>query len=532
MAWTPWILLLAAILPANEPRRQELLVSMRDGVELATDAYLPDGQGPWPAILSRTPYNKDGIRGLAERFVKQGYAVVAQDCRGKFKTKGSYDPFKTDHVDGYDTVEWIAGQGWSDGKVGMLGGSALGITTNLAATQVPPHLVCGYVIVAESSARRDTVYMGGVYRKELNDGWLMLQGAAFAIADTMRNPPGSSHWDWREIPAFHNRIRIPIYHVGGWFDIFTQGTIDNFVGLQAHGAGPAAGNQKLVMGPFAHGQIEGRLKFPTSESPALGFEEQLRWFDRWLKGSANGIDREPAVRYYMLGDPEDPEAPGNEWRDADSWPPSSRPTSYYLHPEFTLVRATPSENHGSIAYRYDPKEPVSTVGGANLILGGKGPMDQRQIGNRQDYLRFLSQPLKAPLEVAGRVTVDLFIASDAPDTDFAAKLVDVYPDGYEALLLDSIVRARYREGFDREVMLPAGEVVPVRIDLWSTAIAFNKGHRIGLHITSSNDPRFDPNPNTGHPQRADKETRPANNTIHFGGAYPSRLLLPVVKEYD
>jgi len=519
------ILLTWASVSAAQAKPEQIMVSMRDGIELATDLYLPTGNGPWPCILTRSPYSVNGNRSAAERFAKEGFAVAVQSCRGRFKSKGEYDPFKTDHHDGYDMVEWIAGQTWSNGKIGMLGGSALGITTNLAATQTPPHLVCGYVVVAPASARRNTVYMGGVYRKEMNDGWLTGMNAPFAIDETMQHPPASSHWDWREIPDFHSRIRIPICNVGGWFDIFAQGTIDNFVGLQANGAGLAAGNQKLIMGPYAHGQLGGRLKFPAGRRGLFGLDHQLRWFNRWLKDLDNGIDREPPVRYYLMGDTEDPAAPGNEWKEASAWPPPARPTSFFLHPQKTL--ATTAATAGSLSFSYDPKNPVSTVGGANLISGGKGPMDQRQIKERPDYLRFQTEILTAPIEVAGRVTVDLYVSSDAPDTDFVAKLVDVYPDGYEALLTDGIIRARYREGFDREVMMKPGEVVRVRVDLWSTAIAFNKGHRVALHITSSNDPRFDPNPNTGHPQRADNETRVAKNTIHFSQRYPSRLLLPV-----
>jgi hypothetical protein len=531
------LILLSCRVPAAEPMHPEVMVPARDGVELATSIFLPAGDpaggaARWPCVLSRTPYNKDGNRGIAKGFVDRGYAFVAQDCRGKFKSKGQYNPFRTDHLDGYDTVEWIAAQPWSDGKVGMLGGSALGITTHLAATQVPPHLLCAYVLVAESSARRDTVYLGGVYRKELNDGWLASQGALFAIGENVRHPPGDPYWDWRELPSFHRKIRIPVYELGGWFDIFAQSAIDNFTGLQQGGAGLAAGHQKLLMGPYAHGALNGRLKFPKDNAGNLMGEESFRWFDRWLKGRENGIDREPAVRYYILGDPEDPKAPGNEWRTADSWPPPARPTSYFLTPGRTLKRDPPGEAESSTSYRFDPKNPVPTKGGGNLILGGRGPMDQREIGEREDYLRFVGEPLEEPLEVIGRIYVDLYVESDAPDTDFAAKLVDVYPDGYEALLLDGILRARYREGMDKEVFLKAGEVAPLRIDLWSTAVVFNRGHRLAVHVTSSNDPRFDPNPNTGKALRADPETRVARNTVHHDAAHPSRVLLPVTRIYQ
>jgi putative CocE/NonD family hydrolase len=230
-----------------------------------------------------------------------------------------------------------------------------------------------------------------------------------------------------------------------------------------------------------------------------------------------------------MGDTEDPDAPGNEWRDAASWPPPARPTSFLLQ-DGSKLATTPSESSGTIAYTYDPTDPVPTIGGANLISGGKGPMDQRKIKERQDYLRFQTDELAEPIEVAGRVSVDLYVSTDAPDTDFVAKLVDVYPDGYEALICDGIIRTRYRNGFDQEVMMEPDQVERVRIDLWSTAIVFNKGHRIALHVSSSNDPRYDPNPNTGDPQRANDKTRIAKNSVYFGQEHPSRLLLPVVME--
>ena len=342
----------------GQAKSEQSMVPMRDGVQLATDLYLPTGEGPWPCVLSRTPYNKNGSRGSAAQFVKEGFAFVAQDCRGRFNSNGKYDPFKTDHHDGYDTVEWIAKQKWCNGKVGMLGGSALGMTTNLAATQTPPHLVCGYVVVAPASARRNTVYMGGVYRKEMNDGWLTAMNARPSIDETMKHPPASPHWDWREIPDFHHRIRIPICNVGGWFDIFAQGTIDNFVGLQAHGAGVAAGNQMLVMGPYAHGPLGGRLKFPDGNRGKYGIDHQVRWFSRWLKDVENGIDHELPVHYYLMGDTEDPDAPGNEWKQAVSWPPPSKPSSWYLDVEKKLTRTTPTKAT-SISYSYESEQPGS-----------------------------------------------------------------------------------------------------------------------------------------------------------------------------
>jgi uncharacterized protein len=228
-----------------------------------------------------------------------------------------------------------------------------------------------------------------------------------------------------------------------------------------------------------------------------------------------------------MGDVADPTAPGNEWLTATTWPVPAKSTSYFLVENGGLGGGAPGARESVDSYTYDPKNPVPTVGGGNLYLK-KGPMDQRAIGERKDILKFSTAPLEQPVGITGKVTVELWAESDAPDTDFMAKLVDVYPDGSERLVLDSAIRARFREGFNKEVMMKKGQVYKFAIDLWSTSLVFNKGHRIAIHVSSSNDERFDPNPNTGKPLRADKEMRVAVNTIHHDRAHPSRVMLPVV----
>lgn len=509
--------------PAPSNRLSEM-VAMRDGVKLATDIYLPEGKGPWPVVLTRTPYGKGNGNPL---WTNNGYVFVAQDCRGRFKSEGKYAPFMDDHLDGYDTIEWIAKQLWSNGKVGMTGGSAMGITANQASITAPPHLVAMYVQVAPASAYQHAVYTGGVLRKEMNEQWLKAQNALDLLKLTFDHYKDDGYLNIREGRLHWEKVQVPVYNVGGWYDIFAQGNIDNFAGLQARGGGLAAGNQKLLMGPWAHGQVE-EVKYPNA---AMDQKEAVRWFDYWLKGVNNGIMDEPSVRYYVMGDATDPKAPGNEWRTAAAWPVSAKTTSYFLQPNGKLTETLPDETKSSSVYQYDPKNPVLTVGGA-LLFGKKGPMDQRAIGARKDVLKFATAPLEAPLEVTGPVTVELWAESDAPDTDWTAKLVDVYPDGAERLVLDSALRARFREGFDKEVFMKKGEVYKFKLDLWSTSLVFNKGHRLAVHVSSSNDPRFDPNPNTGKPMRADNETRVATNTIHHSRAHASRILLPVVKHYD
>jgi len=507
----------------------EEMVAMRDGVRLSTNIYLPEGKGPFPVVLIRTPYGKLTQAVGFAAWTRRGFALVTQDVRGKGTSEGPYRPFMDDPTDGFDTVEWIARQPWSNGKVGMFGVSAMGIASNLAAMMNPPHLVATFVMLARSSIFTQSAFMGGVFRKELNEIWLKRQGALDVLNETFKHNVYDHFYDIAEMPLYWDKIKVPVYNFGGWYDIFAQGNIDNFVGQQAQGGRLAAGNQKLTMGPWGHGQIE-EIKYPANSVMSYT-EEALRWFDYWLQGKDNGILDEPPVKYYVMGDVNDPKAPGNEWRAAVAWPVPAKTTSYFLTTNNGLSDKLPAEAESTETYKYDPRNPVPTIGGANLNIK-KGPMDQRAVGLRPDVLKFMTPVLDAPVEVTGRVKVELWAESDAPDTDFMAKLVDVYPDGSERLVLDSAIRARFREGLDHEVWMKKGEVYRLTLDLWSTSIIFNKGHRIAIHITSSNDPRFDPNPNTGKPLRADNETRVAANTIHHDRAHPSRVLLPVVPVYN
>jgi predicted acyl esterase len=509
-------------------------IAMRDGIRLAANIFIPEGPGPWPVVLTRTPYGKDGSglgREEAEAFAARGYATVNQDCRGVGRSAGEQGfPFLTDGPDGYDTVEWIAKQPWSNGKVGMVGRSGYGIPPLLAATQAPPHLVCAFTMLASGDARRVLLYMGGAYRKEMADGWMYARGQGYLIPEIVARPIADPFWDNLDIVAQHPRIRIPICGVGGWYDVFLQGMIDNFVGLQKNGGGQAIGNQRLILAPIGHVTLQGEILYPPYTRANLR-DDQIRWFDYWLKGVRTGIANQPAVRYYVMGDAKDPAAPGNEWRTTDSWPLPAKITAYYLQPKGKLDPAPPRAPENFDEYLYDPKKPVPTVGGQNLMIA-QGPNDQRAITARPDYLRFETPPLPTAIEVTGRVYADLWVETDAPDTDFMAKLVDVYPDGYEALVLDAPIRLRYRQGLDKEVFMKPGEVVRARIDLWSTSLVFNRGHKIAVHVSSSNNPRFEPNPNTGKPLRLDSEKRVAVNRLHHDASHPSCILLPIVRIYE
>lgn len=516
---------------------KEVMVPMRDGVKLATNVFLPDGDGPWPIVITRTPYNKGRAEARAKQeaeYAKRGYVRIVQDCRGRFASEGNYRAFIDDMEDGYDTVEWAASQSWSSGKVGMIGGSAMGITANEAAMSGAPHLVCNVVIVAHGSAYHYASYPGGVFLKNMNEEWLRGQGVPPLDVPRPIHRVYDDSFRALDMQHYFSKMKTPTINIGGWYDIFSQGNIDCFMGLQNEGAEPAKGNQKLVMGPFGHGILGGKLKYPSNSS-RQDSKLAFRWFDHWLKGVDNGVDREPAARYYVMGDTFDSTAPGNEWRTSDSWPPKSEITPYYLRADHKLSTASPAgeaiASDAADTFVYDPKDPVPTAGGNNLMLP-LGPMDQRRVSGRNDVLKYETEPLAEAVEIAGKVIAELAVSTDAEDTDYMVKLVDVYPDGYEALVLDQAFRLRFREGFNRMVPAEKNKVYPINVNLWSTALVFNKGHKIAVHVSSSNSPRFEPHSNTWEPLNSYEQSVKANNTVHHSGANASRIMLPVTKVYS
>jgi putative CocE/NonD family hydrolase len=327
----------------------------------------------------------------------------------------------------------------------------------------------------------------------------------------------------------YDKVKAAAVHIGGYFDIFAQGTLDAFVGYQERGGPGARGKQKLIMGPWTHGVFSekaGELTFPNAKRPPNNVRDQWRWFDHTLKGADNGINREPAVTYYVMGDTSNTNVPGNTWRTADRWPPvAATATPFYLRADRTVSRTKPGPAE-PLGYTCDPTNPVPTLGGPELTIPA-GPKDQRSIENRPDVLVFSTEPLAELLEITGRVRAKLWAASDAPDTDFFVRLCDVYPDGRSFNICEGRLRARFRESSSQEKLLKPGEVCAFDLDLWSTSIILNKGHRLRVHVTSSSAPGFDPNPNTGEPFRQSTTTRVARNTLYCDGEHPSHLLLPV-----
>lgn len=517
-------------------RKWTEMVQMRDGVRLATDIYLPDGEGPFPVILLRSPYDRDLGEGIAQEAVRRGYAIVIQNTRGRFGSEGDNLPFETDGWgrlrDGEDTVEWISKQPWCNGKIGGWGGSALGITQYLLAGTGTRRIAAQYIAVGAPSLYDGVVYWGGVFRKAMIEDWLSVnQFSPRALELWTSHPTYDDYWRERDLNKRYRSVNCPAVHIGGWYDIFAQATIDAFMGYQNRGGPGARGKQKLIMGPWTHGIFQGKageLSFPNAEKPPTRAHDPWIWFDHYLKGEDNGVDREPAVTYYVMGDVTDPKAPGNEWRTANTWPPTkATPTPFYLHPDGSLSTRKPGKK-GALTYTYDPENPVPTVGGPRLTLPA-GPMDQLGIEGRPDLLIFTSEPLREPLEVTGRIWLMLWASSDALDTDFVAKLCDVYPDGRSINVCEGIIRARFRKGFSKELLLRPGRIYRFKVDMWSTSIVFNRGHRIRVHVCSSNSPAFDPNPNTGEPFRATENRRIAHNTIYMDEKHPSCIILPVVR---
>lgn len=524
----------AVHLRAADPIKLELKVPMRDGIHLATDVWLPNTNGTFPVIFLRFPYNKDLGVGLGRDGVARGYAVVAQDTRGRFKSEGQNLPFHLEKPDGEDSVAWVRRQPWCNGKIGTFGGSAGAITqfqmvSGGSGPVTAQHLTVGAPDVYE------VAYTGGVLRKSLVEDWIKATKFAPGALETwVSHPTHDAFWRAQDATRNYGSIHCPALHIAGYWDIFAQSSIEAFNGYQLRGGSGARGRQKLLIGPWSHGVLQekvGDLTFPGGKAPPRRVHDQWLWFDHTLKGLTNGVEDWPAVTYYVVGDTSDPQAPGNVWRTADAWPPvKTSATPYYLQADRRLTPEAPRPSPtlpAALAYAYDPRNPVPTVGGIQLTLPA-GPREQKAVESRDDVLVFTTDALATPVEVTGRVLAKLWVSSDAPDTDFVVRLCDVYPDGRSFNLCEGFLRARHRDGVDREHLLKPGRTYPITVDCWSTSVIFNRGHRIRVQVTSSCAPGFDPNPNTGERLRSSDRAQVAHNTVHLDRAHPSHVVLPVV----
>ena len=568
--------------PADVPERNDIVlenrvpIRMRDGVVLYADVYRPVGNARYPVLVSRTPYSTERFPAAYEAgvyFSRRGYVYVFQDVRGRHESDGRWEPFRDDERDGYDTVEWAAKQPWSNGKVGMQGGSYLGQNQWRAAQAAPPSLITIFPSVASTSIYHDWITLNGAWRLSFNFGWgpvrqesrIMQNPGPHTVAglhaihydevqrhlplntmqqlvgrrakfydDWLANPDYNDYWKPLNVEEMFAKISVPVHTFGGWFDIFSQGTLRGYVGLSQKGATERVRRgSHIVIGAWGHGssQKTGDIDFGAAahvNEHAL----QLRWYDYWMRGIDNGLATEPPVKLFLMG--------RNEWVFENEYPLARtdyRPLYFASNGNANTDRGDgrltwnkPSGSSAADRFRYDPNDPVPSLGGNNCCgtPTPAGPRDQRPIEGRRDILIYTSDPLEQELEVTGPVKVVLHASSDAVDTDFVAKLVDVYPDGTSYNMAEGIVRARYRDTVAAPAPLTPGRVYRFDIDLVGTSVAFQKGHRIRVHVTSSHFPQFDRNPNTGARFGTTKEVRVAEQTVFHDAERPSHIVLPVI----
>ncbi|MDE0297095.1 MAG: CocE/NonD family hydrolase [Candidatus Poribacteria bacterium] len=560
-------------------------VPMRDGVKLSADIYLPAAEVGYPVILLRTPYDNIAPRfvEIAQYFSGEGYVVVIQDVRGRFDSEGHFEPRVNEGKDGYDTIEWIAGQPWSNGKIGMMGVSYGGTVQWLAARERPPHLVT-VVSTATGGMRwmHDENYMNGKF-PVFQFRWLNMTGGRtmqhYPFEPLSSHQPGvaspynfnkiirtrplkdvdkavgrtntywrtwlehntyDEYWQQMSFEDYFDKVDIPTLHITGWFDNCQWGELYMYNQMVARS--PARGKQWLLIGPWDHAGTSnpqaqlGDLTFTQEAVPDLK-SIHLRWFDHWLKDEDNGHDADSKVKIFTMGK--------NVWREEESWPmPNMKNLKFYLHSggrantfegDGTLDTAMP-RNEPSDHYVYDPEDPVPSV------LDPESPlpptdvnvltMDYRYAQHREDTVVYSSAPLKEELEVTGTAFITLYAASDCVDTDWIVLLCIALPDGKSIPISSAVMRASYRAGAARidspqPSPISPGEVYRYTIEFLATSMVFRRGQRLSLVVTSSLYPAYDLNPNTGAPIGEDVPSRLANQTIYHNAKYPSHILLPV-----
>ncbi len=508
----------------------EYLVEMRDGVHLATDVFLPKGNNdPHGAILMRTPYNKDPMGIVGMTWAGQGWPTIIQDMRGRFGSEGIDTVFRNAHTDGPDTLDWIADQSWSNGKIATYGGSALGINQYYMAGANPPNLACQFIQVATPNMYKHVAYQGGQFREAMTERWLAGQGSLHVLPELYEHENYSLEF-WTNVSLEDNwsDVNVPAIHIGGWYDCMAQGTVDGFMGYQYLGGSGAQGNSKLIMGPWTHGGDTGELVYPENSKDTFSSDMFWDMVEQFTMDGPDDYDSWPTVSYYVLGDVDDINAPGKEWRYADDWPISYTEAEWYFHENGALSTNTPVA-YDPITYTYDPIDPVPTVGGQNLNIA-RGAYDQTSVEGRDDVLLFTSPVLNDPYEATGPIKARLYVSSDCIDTDFTVKLCDVYPDGRSIIITDSILRMRNRNGFDHWEFMNPGEIYEIEVEIWDTSYVWNAGHQIRVAVSSSNYPRFKANPNTGEPMGINTTYNVAENTLYFDSSHQSCLILPEIAQ--
>ncbi|MEE2900271.1 MAG: CocE/NonD family hydrolase [Gemmatimonadota bacterium] len=583
---------------------RDVMISARDGVPLATDIYRPASDGVatserLPVLLQRTPYGKhtDRFSDVADYFARHGYVVAVQDMRGRYASGGEFFKYhRFDAPDGYDTVEWLAQQHWSDGRVGMWGTSYGAHTQADAAKLNPPGLATMVINQGGMANGWDhAIRRGGAFElgREMTWAWqeipreiddpvvrelfanesvhdwystLPLREGLSPLAaapnfeayflNELRSSDYGEFWkgiglNWAEY--YEETADVPMIHIGGWYDIFLRGTIQNYRELNSL----KSSTVRLLVGPWTHSgntrQYAGDVDFGADAAISdFGTDWHLRWFDHFLKGEDTEAANDAPVRIFVMGTgdghrtPEDRLYHGGFWSDAESWPPSGTvSTSYYLRPDGSLSQSAATGARSS-SYTFDPTHPVPTLGGSVSARLRDGAYDQRErpdfpgssppylpLRARQDVLVFQTPPVEQDVTVIGPIVARLFVSSSAVDTDFVVRLVDVYPPsadfptGYDMNLTDGIVRMSYRNGRTTRDLIEPERVYEVEIEAFPTANVFKAGHRIRIDVTSSNFPRWDVNPNTGEPLGMNRRTVEALNTVWHSADRPSLVVLPI-----
>jgi putative CocE/NonD family hydrolase len=549
-------------------------IAMRDEVRLFADVYRPSGPGPFPVILTRMPYDKQSSYGmmpaLGRFWAQQGYAYVAQDVRGRFKSEGIFG--RVDEIsDGYDTIEWISKQPWCNGSIGATGESYYGYTTWAAAVGQHPNLksIAPVNITPNLFERR---FVNGVFRLQAQGGWaldmdgrddedveaigwyhlpLISLGDKAGLSDAIytswiHNPVLNTFWNERSFHHRYDDIRIPALYIGGWYDQYTKGTIAGWQGVREQSPSLETRQmQWMVIGPWDHESVStqfadhpeplskiGRVDIGNSAATTYG-ETLLAFFDYTLKGVDNGFDKTPPVRIFVIGD--------NEWRFEDKWPlDRMQSTPYYFHSDDSGQSAAAggslnitapenlSDQHQKDSYDYDPADPVVYNLDEDIWSRARYIADRSLIARRADVLTYNTSPLSEAMELTGPLTVTLYAASTAPDTDFTAALVDVFPGGHAQLIQEGILRASFRESDTMPTPIEPGKIYRYEIDLIATSYVVQPGHQLRVEISSSNFPRFARNLNTGNSFGMSDRYDVATQTIYHSADYPSHITLPVI----
>lgn len=533
--------LLAAPPDLGGVREEPVMIPMRDGQRLSAYLFFPPGDGKWPAVFEQryADISGAGTKKAAADLARNGFVVAMVNFRGTHLSEGKWAGYRAlgwgELKDGYDVCEWLAAQPWCTGKAGTFGSSQGGFAQNFLAVAQPPHLVCQYMVDTGLSLFHEGYRIGGVTRP----------GRFLSLGDNCRNPADNEsllhEWDqhpnydgyWRdEDCSLHfGKMNVPCFTIGSWHDFMVQGSVMSFIGRQHQGGPQSRGRQQLAIGPWLHGRLNKKskvaeLQYPeNAEWPEL--EHMTRWFNHWLKDEANGIEKEPLVRYYVMGAVGEPGAPGNVWRRADDWPPKIEPSSLFLHDDGKLASRSSEAPASSTSYASDPQRPMLIPG-----RGFPGAADARQFEQQAEVRTWTTGPLAAPVEWNGEVRAEVWVSSTARDSDFILRISDVYPDGRSMLLMDYPMRARYRDGWDRQSLLIPGEPAKLSWHIGWTSMIFNLGHRIRVTIASTGSPLYEPNNQTGGPQSLDwmKSSQPAINTIWHDRSRPSRIIVPLVAE--